>query len=1068
MLDSAVASNLAKSSTTTPRHATHTHLTSYTASHTIHTYTQFTHIQTEFFVMMASNKRPPPTTQLLNHTSEATASALSRHNRSGTTLDGAGNLTDDDDVTHSDVIERAMPPPKPRTRIQPESPTRRMPRRGAKEKCIVYNIDMFDILLSTQMSKEEYKSLTDPTGTTKNSAISVDTDGDDSSDELEVSGTPASTSTSTSASTSASASTSTSMRSKSRRRPPKRVSSSPSPKPSALRGKTSSASAPIRRKGVRFEDDASSSVSPTDSESDYAKDSDEDDVYVPSRAKRRIRNRKGRVSFQTSTSSDDDSLDDEDDSENSDVEQDLDEPRSSWRSRTRRKRASPYYGRGRQLGRCRAPFKDNFSWHDNPRYTMGLFTGGDADNDDMEMELKASPYRSPTAFGVYIPIPFEAPVHAIHNVYGPISDPQVVLSTSQVAGAVGAAAIAAASASTLRARARAETKSRARGSIRSPMIARSASVSSSSRPASAPSGFNRQSALVDTDMDSVFGGGAGSVAPVDVARSVTPSLADAAQNAHLPDLSAWMSADQLTNDSPTIHGLQAPLHNLSPALVPSTSRSRFRPPVPAFSVDGDNTSHAGTSIVSGRTNPNSIAFTLHTHLRSGYHPDDLRVVDQQAITRHMTASVPDVSVAATSVANMTVDRDSVLASDGDYGSDIDSGRNSPSLSVAAACAQPGHETQGEAASTVSKKKRINRGRGTKRKAPPTSLSLSSQSAGGDAKFQCKYCDKPFSNKGERDRHLSTHPEHSKFQCSFPGCTKAYSRKDNLQRHEKTHNNERNYPCNRPGCNYAAFNQQTLAKHLAAHDSLGLNPYPCREPGCKLKFRKARRLREHMCEAHGGPLPYPCPQPGCDSGFTTRAAFRRHTASEHEPPKYMCGADGCGLRFRQYREFQKHVREQHRAKFICPQCSKHFSEQRYLDAHAATHDPNRQIYDCQFPNCLRSFKTERGRKQHVRNVHDRVRNFVCNECGAEFSAKVSLKSHMQTHDAEHQARLTARRAEKKHASVVARLAGTTVATVATRSSRSQHNSRSRPRSRSRSVATSAAASDDSDFDSDDSH
>uniref|UniRef100_T1GZ30 C2H2-type domain-containing protein n=1 Tax=Megaselia scalaris TaxID=36166 RepID=T1GZ30_MEGSC len=116
--------------------------------------------------------------------------------------------------------------------------------------------------------------------------------------------------------------------------------------------------------------------------------------------------------------------------------------------------------------------------------------------------------------------------------------------------------------------------------------------------------------------------------------------------------------------------------------------------------------------------------------------------------------------------------------------------------------------------------------------------MKNHSTDAERRFQCKQCDKTFTQMTNLLRHIQTvHSGLRPFECEV--CHKTFTQQGNLQRHQLTHTGEKPFKCKRCG---RAFSQRiNLKKHSMAHQ--GFRPYKCEL--CEMSFVQKPNLTKHM-------------------------------------------------------------------------------------------------------------------------------------------------------------------------------------------------------------------------------
>jgi len=80
-------------------------------------------------------------------------------------------------------------------------------------------------------------------------------------------------------------------------------------------------------------------------------------------------------------------------------------------------------------------------------------------------------------------------------------------------------------------------------------------------------------------------------------------------------------------------------------------------------------------------------------------------------------------------------------------------------------------------------------------------------------------------------------------------------------------------------------------------------------------------------------------------------------------------------------------------FVCHQCGKAFSTERYLEVHLQRHDVTEREFKCDSPGCTLAFKLVHDLRAHKRHVHMRQSTKICQQCGAKLNNKTALERHI---------------------------------------------------------------------------
>ncbi|XP_063380556.1 zinc finger protein 98-like [Cydia fagiglandana] len=196
-------------------------------------------------------------------------------------------------------------------------------------------------------------------------------------------------------------------------------------------------------------------------------------------------------------------------------------------------------------------------------------------------------------------------------------------------------------------------------------------------------------------------------------------------------------------------------------------------------------------------------------------------------------------------------------------------------------------------------------------------------------------------------------------------------------------------------------------------------YPCKVPGCpKLFFtvrgrsyhyksihlglkvkceicsKEVTHLKAHKLRAHNQTaLPHGCPT--CGRRFISRSMLAAHMISHTEIHAFECHV--CQKKFRSKHYVLTHIRQVHEKErnYQCEFCSKAFFSKALLNEHLRIHTYERP-YKCE--DCGRAFTGSSAWKKH-RLIHSDEKKIHCQLCDKSFRNTGDLKSHMVSHTTE---------------------------------------------------------------------
>ena len=174
----------------------------------------------------------------------------------------------------------------------------------------------------------------------------------------------------------------------------------------------------------------------------------------------------------------------------------------------------------------------------------------------------------------------------------------------------------------------------------------------------------------------------------------------------------------------------------------------------------------------------------------------------------------------------------------------------------------------------------------------------------------------------------------------------------------------------------------LSSHKRNFHEQRVLDYTC--PICSLEFKSVKysKYYEHKqeCEAAStGIMKYECPTCGLklpsvkknvDHQRVCNGSYKYNCHLTKQVPKHICSYENCEYKTSRKENLQNHINRVHlkipiEKKYSCDQCGQSYSKISFL-------------------------------KDHIKTVHDKIRDLVCSECGAGFSTSTHLRNHRKIH------------------------------------------------------------------------
>ncbi|XP_063388413.1 zinc finger and BTB domain-containing protein 17-like isoform X2 [Cydia fagiglandana] len=208
-----------------------------------------------------------------------------------------------------------------------------------------------------------------------------------------------------------------------------------------------------------------------------------------------------------------------------------------------------------------------------------------------------------------------------------------------------------------------------------------------------------------------------------------------------------------------------------------------------------------------------------------------------------------------------------------------------------------------------------------------------RNARGDHVYQCSVCPLSFQRVSEYRTHMATHPTDALHSCWT--CGAQFTTPVALREHQATHAPAPQHAqCNL--CHTQLQSQSELRRHE--------QQCPSRCPCCALLLADRAALAAHVGAAHGrAGRQHACP--ACFLALDTAADLSAHVLRHRQARQFVCGHDGCILRFGTRSNLMSHIRKCHGGaeeaqrepeSTSCAECGRTFASVAAMKRHARVH------------------------------------------------------------------------------------------------------------------------------------
>lgn len=240
------------------------------------------------------------------------------------------------------------------------------------------------------------------------------------------------------------------------------------------------------------------------------------------------------------------------------------------------------------------------------------------------------------------------------------------------------------------------------------------------------------------------------------------------------------------------------------------------------------------------------------------------------------------------------------------------------------------------------------------------------------RYWCEPCSKYFWEKKKYEGHMKQVHEGVKrpFQCSQ--CDKAYNLYKTLLQHKRECHSEKSQEifkcsqCLKMFKTAVILKQHVTNKHSAEKESMRSI---CDQ--CGFIAAHQYSLARHIINKHTETDQIKCDQ--CPKVFKTRYSLKYHKLGNHNPSNIK--------------------------PFKCAECQMGFTRKTLLNQHKRTHLKYTERIKCDFEGCEVRFVKHGDKTHHMRLVHLKVKQHICDFCGEAFGAMQTLRHHRFIHTGE---------------------------------------------------------------------
>ncbi|VEN58024.1 unnamed protein product [Callosobruchus maculatus] len=265
-------------------------------------------------------------------------------------------------------------------------------------------------------------------------------------------------------------------------------------------------------------------------------------------------------------------------------------------------------------------------------------------------------------------------------------------------------------------------------------------------------------------------------------------------------------------------------------------------------------------------------------------------------------------------------------------------------------------------------------------------------------YCCDLCNYETNHKDRIKSHSLVHDKAGKplYKCDI--CDFKSYHKASLRSHGIIHDtrNKKLYRCS--FCNYTTYRQRNFSQHKLVHDQSGQPLYIC--DTCQYQTYRRHNMVAHQLVHTKREVKLQ----NCDICDGKTYYLGRHTRAVH-PNRYQPEkCSHCDQSYNTKRSLKHHILQAHplvpdvssiNQIFSCEHCKYKTNKCSNLTSHMLTHDFEGELFKYKCTIC--DYKTPRKHSygRHMKG-HEKVKEFVCSDCGKEFLRKSCFDEHILTY------------------------------------------------------------------------